>query len=75
LDLSVADSPGSDRARWVRDAVEAALSDILLLGTGDLPPGFRGNRYHVDAFTESDVPGRKMKSEDSRANKNGGRSK
>jgi hypothetical protein len=42
LDLSVADSPGSDRARWVRDAVEAALSDILLLGTGDLPPGFRG---------------------------------
>jgi uncharacterized membrane protein YgcG len=33
LDLSVADSPGSDRARRVRDAVEAALSDIILLGT------------------------------------------
>lgn len=26
-------SPGSDRARRIRDAVEAALSDILLLGT------------------------------------------
>src|SRR5580698_6289491 len=25
--------PGSDRARRIRDAVEAALSDILLLGT------------------------------------------
>ena len=33
LDLSVADSPRSDRARRVRDAVEAALSDIILLGT------------------------------------------
>ena len=33
LDLSEADSPGSDRARRVRDAVEAALSDIILLGT------------------------------------------
>lgn len=33
LDLSVADSPGTDRARRVRDAVEAALSDIILLGT------------------------------------------
>ena len=32
-ELSVADSPGSDRARRVRDAVEAALSDIILLGT------------------------------------------
>jgi hypothetical protein len=32
-DVSVADSPGSDRARRVRDAVEAALSDIILLGT------------------------------------------
>lgn len=31
--LSAADSPGSDRARRVRDAVEAALSDIILLGT------------------------------------------
>jgi hypothetical protein len=31
-DLSVADSPGSDRARRVRDAVEVALSDIILLG-------------------------------------------
>ena len=29
----MADSPGSDRARRVRDAVEAALSDIILLGT------------------------------------------
>ncbi len=33
LDLSVDDSPGSDRARRIRDAVEAALSDIILLGT------------------------------------------
>ena len=33
LNLSVTDSPGSDRARRVRDAVEAALSDIILLGT------------------------------------------
>ena len=32
-DVSVADWPGSDRARRVRDAVEAALSDIILLGT------------------------------------------
>jgi hypothetical protein len=32
-DVSVADSPGSDRARRIRDAVEAALSDIILLGT------------------------------------------
>ena len=28
-------SPASDRARRVRDAVEAALSDIILLGTDD----------------------------------------
>lgn len=28
-----ADLPGSDRARRIRDAVEAALSDIILLGT------------------------------------------
>ncbi|PTS78022.1 hypothetical protein, partial [Stenotrophomonas sp. HMWF023] len=27
--------PGSDRARRIRDAVEAALSDILLLGTDE----------------------------------------
>ncbi|KRG75648.1 hypothetical protein ABB28_04690 [Stenotrophomonas chelatiphaga] len=27
--------PGSDRSRRIRDAVEAALSDILLLGTDD----------------------------------------
>lgn len=33
LDPGVADSPGSDRARRIRDAVEAALSDIILLGT------------------------------------------
>ena len=33
VDVSGADSPGSDRARRVRDAVEAALSDIILLGT------------------------------------------
>ncbi len=33
VDLSVGDSSGSDRARRVRDAVEAALSDIILLGT------------------------------------------
>src|ERR1700727_1898974 len=33
LDLSLDDSLGSDRARRIRDAVEAALSDIILLGT------------------------------------------
>lgn len=33
LNLSVDDAPDSDRARRVRDAVEAALSDIILLGT------------------------------------------
>lgn len=33
LDLTAADAPGSDRARRVRDAVEGALSDIILLGT------------------------------------------
>lgn len=33
LDLTAADSPGSDRTRRIRDAVEAALSDIILLGT------------------------------------------
>jgi hypothetical protein len=33
LDLSAADLSGSDRARRIRDAVEAALSDIILLGT------------------------------------------
>jgi hypothetical protein len=33
LELSADDSPGSDRARRIRDAVEAALSDIILLGT------------------------------------------
>ena len=33
LDPGAADSPGSDRTRRVRDAVEAALSDIILLGT------------------------------------------
>ena len=30
---SAADPPNSDRARRVRDAVEAGLSDIILLGT------------------------------------------
>ena len=33
LDLSGTDSTSSDRARRVRDAVEVALSDIILLGT------------------------------------------
>jgi uncharacterized membrane protein YgcG len=33
LDLSTADASGADRGRRVRDAVEAALSDIILLGT------------------------------------------
>ena len=33
--LGAADTPGADRARRVRDAVEAALSDIILLGTED----------------------------------------
>lgn len=31
--LGAADAPASDRARRIRDAVEAALSDIILLGT------------------------------------------
>jgi uncharacterized membrane protein YgcG len=36
LDLPAADDgSGSDRARRIRDAVEAALSDIVLLGTED----------------------------------------
>jgi hypothetical protein len=35
LDPGAAGSPGSDRARRVRDAVEAALSDIILLGTDE----------------------------------------
>jgi uncharacterized membrane protein YgcG len=30
-----AGAPGSDRPRRIRDAVEAALADILLLGTGE----------------------------------------
>jgi len=30
-----ADEPGSDRPRRIRDAVEAALSDVILLGTED----------------------------------------
>ncbi|MGE3876237.1 MAG: hypothetical protein AB7F74_25050 [Parvibaculaceae bacterium] len=33
LDLSGENGGGSDRARRIRDAVEAALSDIILLGT------------------------------------------
>lgn len=33
LDLAVGVGAGSDRTRRIRDAVEAALSDILLLGT------------------------------------------
>jgi hypothetical protein len=33
LDLSAAELPGADRARRIRDAVEVALSDIILLGT------------------------------------------
>jgi hypothetical protein len=32
-DISTADSTSSDRSRRIRDAVEAALSDIILLGT------------------------------------------
>jgi uncharacterized membrane protein YgcG len=35
LDPGADDVPGSDRARRIRDAVEAALSDIILLGTED----------------------------------------
>ncbi len=35
LDLSPETIAGSDRARRIRDAVEAALSDIILLGTED----------------------------------------
>jgi hypothetical protein len=33
LNLSADDAKGSDRSRRIRDAVEAALSDIILLGT------------------------------------------
>ena len=33
--VPVSDSPGAERARQIRDAVEAALSDIILLGTED----------------------------------------
>ncbi len=33
LDLDAPDAPHRDRARRIRDAVEAALSDIILLGT------------------------------------------
>lgn len=33
LDLSPESAAGSDRTRRIRDAVEAALSDIILLGT------------------------------------------
>ena len=32
-DLKDADSPGGERSRRIRDVVEAALSDIILLGT------------------------------------------
>jgi len=32
-DIASAEADGSDRARRIRDAVEAALSDIILLGT------------------------------------------
>lgn len=35
IDLSADAQGGSDRARRIRDAVESALSDILLLGTED----------------------------------------
>ncbi|PZN92065.1 MAG: hypothetical protein DCF31_17870, partial [Alphaproteobacteria bacterium] len=35
LDLSEAAVAGSDRGRRIRDAVEAALSDIILLGTDE----------------------------------------
>src|SRR5690606_18673914 len=33
LDLTADSAAGSDRARRIRDSVEAALSDIILLGT------------------------------------------
>lgn len=33
LRLNAPDAPGSDRRRRIRDAVEAALSDVILLGT------------------------------------------
>lgn len=35
LDLTPGSTEGSDRTRRIRDAVEAALSDIILLGTED----------------------------------------
>ena len=40
------DRPGSDRPRRIRDAVEAALSDILLLGTEEHVRGWPGSRRH-----------------------------
>lgn len=38
LELGVVDLPASDRARRVRDAGEAALSNIILLGTEEQVP-------------------------------------
>lgn len=61
LDLSAEALGGSDRARRIRDAVESALSDILLLGTEEqvrlageaIAELVAGRRVHTHALVVS----------------------
>lgn len=61
IDLSAEAQGGSDRARRIRDAVEAALSDVLLLGTEEhvrlagraLGELVAGRRVHVHELVVS----------------------
>lgn len=61
IDLSAEALGGSDRARRIRDAVESALSDILLLGTEDqvrlageaIAELVAGHRVHTHALVVS----------------------
>ena len=61
IDLSPEAQGGSDRARRIRDAVESALSDILLLGTEEqvrlsseaIAELVAGRRVHVHALVVS----------------------
>lgn len=61
IDLSAEALGGSDRARRIRDAVESALSDILLLGTEDqvrlaseaIAELVAGRRVHTHALVMS----------------------
>ena len=61
IDLSAEALGGSDRARRIRDAVESALSDILLLGTEDqvrlageaIAELVAGRRVHTHALVVS----------------------